>query len=60
MGNKVFERVLSISLAAVMAISTVVFSLVTISAVNNSNQSSSVTTVDEEITATDIIEALGF
>lgn len=60
MGNKVFERVLSISLAAVMAISTVVFSLVTISAVNNSNQSSSITTTDEEITATDIIEALGF
>lgn len=60
MGNKVFERVLSISLAAVMAISTVVFSVVTISAVNNSKQSSSVTTVDEEITATDIIEALGF
>ena len=60
MGNKVFERVLSISLAAVMAVSTVVFSVVTISAVNNSKQSSSVTTVDEEITATDIIEALGF
>ncbi len=60
MGNKVFERVLSLSLVAVMSISTVVFSVVTFSAVKNSKQGVHATTADTKITTTDIIEALGF